>query len=85
MNFRVDEKLLKDLDDECALAGKTRSEVAREVLAASLRVKAWQRICARVQPYAQRAGYLTDEDVMKMMNEEREKRREQNRKRAEAA
>ncbi|HKP76908.1 MAG TPA: CopG family transcriptional regulator [Longimicrobiaceae bacterium] len=61
----LDEDLDRRLDEAARDAGKSRSEVAREALRRQLALSRFERVRQRVMPFAEAAGYLTDEDVFR--------------------
>lgn len=60
-------RLDKDLDElltkASRLAGRTRSEVAREAIRRQLRIRQFEALRKRIMPFAEARGFLTDEDV----------------------
>jgi len=53
---------LQRLADE---SHRTKSDVAREMLRRQLQVALFEQVRERIAPYAEAAGYLTDEDVFR--------------------
>jgi hypothetical protein len=45
-------------------SGRSRSEVAREALRRQLRVDRFEALRAKIMPFAEARGYLTDEDLV---------------------
>ena len=65
ITIRLESDLQKLLDDVCKQSGRTRSEVLRTALKRQLSVLRFQQLRRQVLPFAEAAGYLTDEDVFK--------------------
>ena len=63
LTIRLDENLDELLTQVSRQAGKSRSEVAREALRRHLRVSRFDSLRARIMPFAEARGFLTDEDV----------------------
>lgn len=55
--------LKRDLDKLCRRTRRSRSEVIREALSRYLALAKFRELRRKVIPYAERNGYLTDEDV----------------------
>lgn len=49
----------------CVRSGRTRSEIVREALRRQLSLLRFEQLRERVLPFAEAAGYLTDEDVFR--------------------
>jgi len=65
LTIRLDERLDKEL---AALAKKTRrpkSEIAREALRRQVAIQQFRQLHKQALPFAEAAGYLTDEDVFR--------------------
>ena len=65
VTIRLDPELEKQLDRLAARTGRSRSDVAREALRRHLAVGQLRELRRRMMPFAEAAGYLTDEDVFK--------------------
>ena len=65
LTIRLDEKLDRELRRLAKTQGKTKSELARELLRRHMIVRALEDLRAKLRPYAERAGYLTDEDFFR--------------------
>lgn len=65
LTIRLDDKLDRELARLAKQTGRTKSEVAREALRRQLAVQRFRELRRRVIPYAEAAGYLTDEDVFR--------------------
>ena len=63
LTIRLDKDLDKLLTKASRLAGRTRSEVAREAIRRQLRIKQFEALRKRIMPFAEARGFLTDEDV----------------------
>jgi predicted transcriptional regulator len=65
VTIRLDAELEKMLKRVVKLSGRTRSEVVRDALRRQLAVQTFDQLRRRVAPFAEAAGYLTDEDVFR--------------------
>ena len=63
LTIRIDNDLNKLLNQASKMAGKSRSEVAREALQRQLRLMKFEALRKKVMPFAEARGYLTDDDV----------------------
>jgi predicted transcriptional regulator len=63
LTIRLDEELERLLDQVCERSGRTRSEIVREALRRQLSLLRFEQLRERALPFAEAAGYLTDEDV----------------------
>lgn len=65
LTIRIDDKLEAELEALAERTGKTKSELARELLRRHLRVRELDAIREELRPYAEAAGYMTDEDFFR--------------------
>lgn len=65
LTIRLDPELEKQLDRLAERTGRSRSEIVREALRRQLAVSQFQELRRRMMPFAEAAGYLTDEDVFR--------------------
>ena len=65
ITIRLDKDLERRLDEVVRRTGRTRSEIVREALRRQLDVLAFEEARKRIMPYAEAAGWLTDEDVFR--------------------
>ncbi len=65
LTIRLDEDLDRLLAKASQSSGKSRSEIARESLRRQLRISRFESLRAKVMPFAEARGYLTDEDVFR--------------------
>ncbi|OGW61928.1 MAG: CopG family transcriptional regulator [Nitrospirae bacterium RBG_16_64_22] len=65
LTIRLDKDLERMLAKVSRLAGRTRSEIARDALRRQLAIHLFDQLRERVAPFAEARGYLTDEDVFK--------------------
>lgn len=63
LTIRLDEDLDRLLAKASRSSGKSRSEIAREALRRQLRIRQFEDLRAKIMPFAEARGYLTDEDV----------------------
>lgn len=68
LTIRLDDKLDRELARLAKQTGRTKSEVAREALRRQLTVQRFRELRRQVMPYAEAAGYLTDEDVFRTVS-----------------
>lgn len=68
VTIRLDEALERRLDQICKRSGRTRSEIVREALRRQLALLQFEQQRERVLPFAEAAGYLTDEDVFRAVS-----------------
>ena len=65
LTIRLDPELEEQLDRLAKRSGQSRSEIVREALRRQLAVSQFEELRKRVMPFAEAAGYLTDEDVFR--------------------
>jgi predicted transcriptional regulator len=65
LTIRLDDKLDRELKRLARTQGKTKSELARELLRRHLFLRELENLRAKLRPYAETAGYLTDEDFFR--------------------
>ena len=65
LTIRLDEKLGRELDRMARQTGRPKSELAREALRRQLAIEKFRKLRQRLVPYAEAAGWLTDEDVFR--------------------
>ena len=65
LTIRLDDDLERKLDEFCRETGRNRSEVMREALRRQLALATFRRLRKQVIPYAEAAGYFTDDDVFR--------------------
>jgi predicted transcriptional regulator len=65
LTIRLDPELEKQLDHLAERTGQSRSEIVREARRRQLAVSQFQELRKRMMPFAEAAGYLTDEDVFR--------------------
>jgi metal-responsive CopG/Arc/MetJ family transcriptional regulator len=68
ITVRLDDDLLPMLDEVRKGSGQTRSEVIREALKRHLARRHFEQLRRRAMPFAEARGYLTDEDVFKVVS-----------------
>jgi predicted transcriptional regulator len=61
----LDDKLDRELARLAKQTGRTKSEVAREALRRQLLIQRFRSLRLEIMPYAEAAGWLTDEDVFR--------------------
>lgn len=65
LTIRIDEKLETDLKRLAKQQKRSKSELVRDILRRYTAAELFEESRRRLQPYAQRAGYLTDEDFFR--------------------
>ncbi len=65
VTIRLDRALARLLAQVSRRLGRSRSEVVRDALRRQLALLQFEEIRRRVAPFAEAAGYLTDEDVFR--------------------
>lgn len=65
LTIRLDDKLERELNRLAKTQRKTKSVVARELLRQYILLRRLDDIRRKARPYAEKAGYLTDEDVFR--------------------
>lgn len=65
ITIRLDKSLEKLLVRVSRQSGRNRSDVVREALRRQLAIQAVEELRKRAAPFAEAAGYLTDEDVFR--------------------
>ncbi len=65
LTIRLDDKLERELARQSKRTGRPKSELAREALRKQLAIQRFRELRRKAMPYAEAAGYLTDEDVFR--------------------
>ncbi|MBI2313498.1 MAG: ribbon-helix-helix protein, CopG family [Betaproteobacteria bacterium] len=65
LTIRLDDKLDRELTRLAKQQKRTKSELVRDILRRYTTVELFDEARKRLQPYAERAGYLTDEDFFR--------------------
>ena len=65
LTVRLDPDLEKQLERAAKRSGRSRSEIVRDALRRQLAVAQFEDLRKRIMPFAEAAGYLTDEDVFR--------------------
>jgi predicted transcriptional regulator len=65
LNIRINDKLEKDLARLAKKQQTTKSEVVRELLRKHMALAELRALRRKLIPYAEAAGYYTDEDVFR--------------------
>ena len=65
LTIRLDEKLEQELQRLSRQTGRPKSELAREALRRQLAIQKFRKLRQKLIPYAEAAGWLTDEDVFR--------------------
>ena len=65
LTVRIDDDLERQLNQMAALRGVSRSDLVRDLLRRHLVVETIDHIRKELMPYAEAAGWFTDEDVFR--------------------
>lgn len=65
VTIRLDKELERLLAKVSRQSSRNRSDVVREALRRQLAIEAFEELRKRAAPFAEAAGYLTDEDVFR--------------------
>ena len=68
VTIRLDPGLQKELDRICRRLRRTRSDIVRDALRRQLALLRFERLRRQAMPFAEARGYLTDEDVSRMVS-----------------
>jgi predicted transcriptional regulator len=68
VTIRMEPDLQKLLDKVCKQSGRTRSDIVRDSLKRQLSIIRFEQLRRQVLPFAEARGYLTDEDVNKVVS-----------------
>lgn len=68
ITIRLDKDLERLLTRVSRQSGRSRSDVVREALRRQLAIQAFDQLRERIAPFAEAAGYLTDEDVFRAIS-----------------
>ena len=68
LTIRLEPDLERLLDRLCRETGRTRSDLVRDALRRQLQLLRFETLRRRVLPFAEARGYLTDEDVVKVVS-----------------
>ena len=65
LTLRLDDKLDKELARLARQTGRTKSALARDALRRQLAVQNFRALRRKLIPHAEKAGWLTDDDVFR--------------------
>jgi len=65
LTIRLDEELAAKLDAMAKRSHRSRSDLVREMLRRQMLLDELRDLRTRLRPYAEQAGYLTDEDFFR--------------------
>jgi len=65
LTIRLDDELAARLEALTRRSGRSRSELVREMLRRQIRLDELNEVRAQLRPYADRVGYLSDEDFFR--------------------
>ncbi len=67
LTIRLPEEMKETLQDICNSENKALSDLVRESLKNYLVIKRFRKLRAKTLPFAEAAGFLTDEDVFEAL------------------
>jgi len=65
LTMRIDDRMETELSRLAEATHRTKSDLALEMLRRQIAIRRFQDLRAKAVPYAEAAGYLTDEDVFR--------------------
>lgn len=65
LTIRIDDQLERDLEELAKAMHRSKSDLAREMLRKRIAVERFRRLRETALPFAEAAGYLTDEDIFR--------------------
>jgi predicted transcriptional regulator len=65
LTIRIDDKLDAELEQLARTTQRTKSDLAREMLRRQVAIARFRELRRKAMPFAEAAGYLTDEDVFR--------------------
>lgn len=65
LTLRIDDRMETELTQLAEATHRSKSDLAREMLRRQIAIRRFQALRAKAVPYAEAAGYLTDEDVFR--------------------
>ncbi len=68
LTIRLEPDLERLLDRLCRETGRTRSDLVRDALRRQLQLLRFDSLRRRVLPFAEARGYLTDDDIAKVVS-----------------
>ena len=68
VTIRLDRELDQMLDKFCRRSKRKRSEVVRDALRRQLSLMTFEQLRHKAMPFAEARGFLTDEDVFKVVS-----------------
>jgi predicted DNA-binding protein len=68
LTIRLDEALQARLARLSKSTGRTRSDLVRDALERQLAVVEFEAARRRTRPFAERAGFLTDDDIFRVVS-----------------
>ena len=68
LTIRLDRTLERQLESAAKRSGRSRSDIARDALRRQLAVMQFEEARRQVMPFAEARGYLTDDDVFRVVS-----------------
>jgi len=74
MEIKLDDDVARKLSDYCRESGHAPQEVVNDRMRRFLEIEEFERVRGRLVPYAETAGYFTDEAIFHAVDEVRKGR-----------
>ena len=68
LTIRLDRELARQLKRAAASTGRSRSDLVRDALRRQLALAQFEELRRRVVPFAEARGFLTDEDIFRIVS-----------------
>jgi len=68
LTIRLDRELERQLKRAAASTGRSRSDLVRDALRRQLALAQFEELRRRVVPFAEARGFLTDEDIFRVVS-----------------
>jgi predicted transcriptional regulator len=68
LTIRLDARLDRELERIAKRTGRTKSEIARDALRRQVAIARFRELRAKILPFAEAQGLLTDEDVFRIVS-----------------
>lgn len=65
LTLRIDDEMERQLEQMAQSRHTTKSQIVRDMLKKNMALARFQALREQAMPYAEAAGYLTDEDVFR--------------------
>ena len=68
LSIRIDDELERELTQAALAAHRPKGDIVREALRRQLALGRFRSVRGKVMPFAEQNGFLTDEDVFKVVS-----------------